>query len=226
MAPHHTRPGQILLDGLGTAAQHVGHKFAVVHVEDLDVVVLRLHVIERIGTDGEFQRAVIVVEVYQRGVCHRRRLPAERHLVLQHLQLLGLGPVCRVERLYCIRYGHDHQHAPHGLEQDHPYGLLEGGDEDRRKERVKERYGDDLGQQPRNIFGECEPHAVLHTIEQAFACRHYQQRPGIEYSRQEQMPHVGETEPDGIRERRVYGHEHERESKHEYHRPEQILFVE
>ena len=94
------------------------------------------------------------------------------------------------------------------------------------KERVKERYGDNLGQQPRNIFGECEPHAVLHTIEQAFACRHYQQRPGIEYSRQEQMPHVGETEPDGIRERRVYGHEHERESKHEYHRPEQVLFVE
>ena len=55
---------------------------------------------------------------------------------------------------------------------------------------------------------------------------HYQQRPDIEYSRQEQMPHIGETEPDGIRERRVYGHEHERESKHEYHRPEQILFVE
>ena len=116
-------------------------------VKDLHIIVLRLHVVERVGVYGELQCAVVVVKIYQRGIYYRR-LVRERHLVLQHLQLLGLGLVGGVQRKDRVRDGHYEQYAPYGFEQNDPCGLHRRRYEYRGEKGVEQRYDDHFAEQP------------------------------------------------------------------------------
>ena len=61
MAADEVRAGEAFFDRLQAAAEHVGLEFAlVVVVPDLDVVVVRFHVVEVRAGDGELEDAVVV----------------------------------------------------------------------------------------------------------------------------------------------------------------------
>lgn len=89
MASLHRCALEALLDALGATTKHIRGNLVVVLVVNLDIVVLRLEVVERLLVNSESERAIVVVKVdhtWRAVVCCRlcHSLLATLLLVLCH----------------------------------------------------------------------------------------------------------------------------------------------
>ena len=220
---HHTCLGEILLNGLGTTTQHIRQELALILVIYLHIVILRLHIVERVGVDGELQRAVVVIEVYQRRIGHRTL--THRHLILQHLQLLGLVAVGGVEGQHSIRYGHNEDNTPQSLHQNGYLINLLHRHIEQCEVGVEDRYNQNLHHYPGNIFGIGKADVLLIHIHQHLADKHNSQSYDIEGDCHIELHHASHSKPRCVGKWSINRHKEDRKCQNEHNRSKQVAFI-
>ena len=208
----------VVLDGLHLAAQHVARNNAAALVEHVDVVVLRLDVIQVIELDGQFQVAIVIHEVDDLSVLgHHLVVRLHQVALCEHQPLLGV-----LEKHHQVGDDVWHRQGDESDEQTLGEDITEAIscrlDLEIRNAGVKSRDDHNLDQQPQDIRSQGKMPQLLDSEGHQHTAAGQKEGTDTDESHRVHKVTVGaQLEPCGVGKRRVNREKHQGEQGGDNH---------